>query len=161
MVFLVVADVAPPHQRASLFFLLTACERVGEIVATPLSALLMSLWNPWIPYLLYSILTLLAGLVPLLFLPETLRRTKLPPGTETDTSLCESNSVVDEGLLASVDEMPSTSTFISKFRPLLKHNVIAVLLAFFVSALGRQSTGFLLQYIRQKFDWSYEKVRVH
>lgn len=165
MVFLVVADVAPPHQRAKLFFLLTACERVGEIVATPISALLMSIWNPWIPYFLYSVLTLLAGMVPLLFLPETLRRSKPPPdtGAETGTSSCESNSRVDEELPASANGTPSTSThstIISNFRPLVKHNVIAVLLAFFVSALGRQSTGFLLQYIRQRFNWTYEKVRL-
>lgn len=163
MVFLVVADVAQPHQRAELFFLLTACERVGEIVGTPLSALLMSIWNPWIPYLMYSILTLLAGMVPVLFLPETLRRSRPPPdtGIEPDTPLCESNSRADEGLPASANGTPSTpthSTIISKFRPLIKHNVVAVLLAFFVSALGRQSTGFLLQYTRQRFNWTYEKV---
>lgn len=163
MIFLVVADVAPPHQRANLFFLLTACERVGEIVATPLSALLMSIWNPWIPYFLYSVLTLIAGMIPLLFLPETLRKSKSSPETETGTSSCESDPGADEGLPASANGTPSTSThstIISRFRPLVKHNVIAILLAFFVSALGRQSTGFLLQYIRQRFDWSYERASV-
>lgn len=167
MVFLVVADVAPPHQRAKLFFLLTACERAGEIVATPLSALLMFIGNPWIPYFLYSGLTLIAGMIPLLFLPETLRRSKPLPETETEaeTPSCESDLGADGGLPASASGTPSTSThstlstLISRFRPLVKQNVIAVLLAFFVSALGRQSTGFLLQYIRQRFDWSYEKVR--
>ncbi|KAK3349092.1 major facilitator superfamily domain-containing protein [Lasiosphaeria hispida] len=165
MIFLVVADVAPPHQRAKLFYLLTACERIGEIVATPLSALLMSVWNPWVPYLLYSVLTLLAGMIPLLFLPETLPRSMSPPETETEseTPSCESDTGADEGLPAAANGTSSTSTHsttISKFRPLIKHNIIAVLLAFFVSALGRRSTSFLLQYIRQRFDWTYEKASI-
>lgn len=155
MIFLVVADVAPPEQRANLFFLLTACGLIGEVVATPLSALLMSK-SPWIPYLIYSILTLLGGMIPLFLLPETLRRS--PP--ETETPSCDTGA--DESLPpAAADEASSTSihsTVISKFRPLVKHNVIALLLAYFVSALGRQSTGFLLQYIRQRFNWRYEKV---
>lgn len=166
MIYLIVADIAPLHQRAELFFFLTACGSVGEVVATPLCALLMSLWNPWIPYVLYTVLTCLAGSIPLLFLPETLRRTsKSPPATENrvDESLCGSDSGIDEDLPAAADGKPSTLTrfaIITRFRPLVKQNVIAVLLAFFVSALGRQSTNFLLQYIRQRFHWSYEKVNI-
>ncbi|KAK0724135.1 major facilitator superfamily domain-containing protein [Lasiosphaeris hirsuta] len=148
-----------------LFYLLTACERVGEIVATPLSALLMSIWNPWVPYLLYSVLTLLAGMIPVLFLPETLPRSMSPSETETETETasCESDTGTDQGLPNAANGTSSTSTLlttISKFRPLIKHNIIAVLLAFFVSALGRRSTGFLLQYIRQRFDWTYEKASI-
>lgn len=164
MIFLVVADVAPPDERAKLFFVLTACERVGEIVATPISAFLMSIWNPWIPYLLYSVLTLIAGMIPLLFLPETLQGCKAPPATdsvsrrETDENSCQSDPGEDGDLPApAVPERLQAIT--SKLQPLFKQNVIAILLAFFVSALGRQSTSFLLQYIRQRFDWSYQKVR--
>jgi MFS family permease len=166
MTFLVVADVTPADQRAKLFFLLTACAQVGEIVATPLSALLMSIWNPWIPYLLYSVLTLLAGMIPVLFLPETLSRSVSQSETETESETSPygsgSDTGVNEGLPTAADGTAMTPTHyspISKFRPLMKHNIIAVLLAFFVSALGRRSTGFLLQYIRQRFDWTYEKVR--
>lgn len=161
MVFLVLADVAAPDQRAKLFFFLSACERVGEIVATPLSALLMSIYTPWIPYLLYTLLTVLAGMVPILFLPETLRRTKARPETDSQGELSPCLSDTDEEFPPPMDGTPLApkhSTVFSKFRPLIKHNVLAVLLAFFVSALGRQSTSFLLQYIRQRFDWSYEKV---
>lgn len=155
MVFLVVADVAPPDQRANFFFLLTACERVGEIVATPLSALLMTVWNPWIPYILYSVLTLIAGMIPVLFLPETLERSEPP-----SPSLSQPNPGVNGELGATAKaKSQGLSALISKFRPLHKHNVVALLLAFFVASLGRQSTTFLLQYIRQRFDWSYEKVR--
>lgn len=160
LIFLIIADVALPSQRAKLFFVLTACERVGEIIATPLSALLMSIWNPWIPYLLYSILTLIAGMIPILFLPETLKRSQTPPQNAQSgvMSSCESDSGTDESLPASMKGPSAISKTISKFRPLIKHNVVAVLLAFFVSSLGRQSMRFLLQYIRQRFGWSYEKV---
>ncbi|KAG6356876.1 hypothetical protein INS49_014751 [Diaporthe citri] len=84
MIFLVVADVALPQQRASLFFLLTACGLLSELVATPLSALLISR-DPWIPYFMYSGLTLLGGTVPLLSLPETLPKS----APEAETSSCE------------------------------------------------------------------------
>ncbi len=159
MVFLVVADVALPGQRASIFFLLTACGLIGEVVATPLSALLMSK-SPWIPYIIYSILTILAGLIPLLFLPETLRRS---PSKETESrASCDGDA--DDQQPAAADGTPSTPTesptTLSRFQPLVKRNIIALLLAFFVSALGRQSTSFLLQYIRQRFNWKYEKVRL-
>ncbi|OAA66693.1 Major facilitator superfamily domain, general substrate transporter [Niveomyces insectorum RCEF 264] len=157
MVFLVVADVASPQQRASLFFFLTAFERIGEILGTPLSALLMFTWTPWVPYLLYSALTCFAFTVPLLLLPETLRRPL--PETEADTQT-ETEAPVSD---TNANETPSgflPPNVFTKFRPLLNHNVIAVLLAFFVSALGRQSTSFLLQYIRQRFNWTYEKASV-
>lgn len=161
MIFLVVADVAPPSQRANLFFLLTACGLVGEVVATPISALLMAR-DPWIPYCIYTLLTLLGGLVPLVFLPETLQRTS----PETQGRVCDSSREEDdseegqESLPRSSEVGATTLTSLAaRFRPLLRQNIIAVLSAFFVAALGRQSTSFFLQYIRQRFDWTYEKVR--
>lgn len=157
MVFLVVADVALPQQRASLFFLLTACGLLSELVATPLSALLMSR-DAWIPYFMYSGMTMLGGTVPLLFLPETLP--KSPP--EVDTSTCDTSEEEGQEQSTSSDTaslIPTGASIASRFRPLMKRNVIAVLLAFFVSALGRQSTSFLLQFIRKRFNWTYERVR--
>ncbi|KAK2602823.1 hypothetical protein N8I77_009328 [Diaporthe amygdali] len=156
MVYLVVADVAPPQQRASLFFLVTACGLIAEVVATPLSALLMAR-DPWIPYFMYSGLTFLGGTIPLLFLPETLP--KPSPGAET--SPCDTSEDEGQEQSAASDTapfLPPQSTVASKFRPLVKRNVVAILLAFFVSALGRQSTSFLLQFIRQRFNWTYEKA---
>lgn len=156
MVFLVVADVALPQQRASLFFLLTACGLLSELVATPLSALLMAR-DPWIPYFMYSGMTLLSGTIPLLLLPETLP--KSPPQTETPQDATSVNEDAEQPAPSDADSfLPTRSTLASRFRPLVKRNVIAVLLAFFVSALGRQSTSFLLQFIRQRFNWTYEKV---
>ncbi|KAK9414827.1 putative Major facilitator superfamily (MFS) profile domain-containing protein [Seiridium unicorne] len=156
MIFLVVADVALPRQRANLFFLLTACGLISEVIATPLSALLM-LKNPWIPYFIYTGLTLLGGMVPLFLLPETLRKSTPEP----EPSSCDTEE--EDGRTAAADSSePSLtsalSSSFSRFRPLMKRNVIAILLAFFASALGRQSTSFLLQYIRQRFNWKYEKA---
>lgn len=157
MVYLVVADVAPPQQRASLFFLVTACGLIAEVVATPLSTLLMAR-DPWIPYFMYSGMTFLGGTIPLLFLPETLPK----PSPEAETSPCDTSEDEGQEQSAALDTapfLPLQSTLASKFRPLVKRNVVAILLAFFVSALGRQSTSFLLQFIRQRFNWTYEKVR--
>ena len=153
MVYLVVADVALPTQRANLFFLLTASGLIGEVVGTPLSAFLMSM-NPWIPYFVYTGMTVLAGMVSLCLLPETL-----------PTLACERDSLsgstgAEEEPVAATEETSraGNSTVAARLQPLVKRNVIAVLLSFFVAALGRQSTTFLLQYIRQRFNWKYEKV---
>ncbi|KAK6072589.1 ATP synthase F0 [Seiridium cupressi] len=208
MIFLVVADVALPRQRANLFFLLTACGLISEVIATPLSAMLM-LKNPWIPYFIYTGLTLLGRMVPLFLLPETLRKSTPEP----EPSSCDTEE--EDGRTAAANSSePSLrsalSSSFSRFRPLMKRNVIAILLAFFASALGRlmnaqttwggsvgflvlglhgsrgelpspfviiiltedlnirisphiavhqrQSTSFLLQYIRQRFNWKYEKA---
>lgn len=157
MVYLVVADVALPEQRASLFFLLTACGLIAELVATPLSAVLMAR-DPWIPYFMYSGMSLLSGTLPLLFLPETLP--KPTPGTE---ALQDATSVNHDGEQptpsAAASSLPTIPSLVSRLRPLKERNVVAVLVAFFVSALGRQSMSFLLQFIRQRFSWTYEKVR--
>ena len=95
-------------------------------------------------------------MVPLLLLPETLRKTS--PEAET----LSRDTGPDDERHAEVDSTPPTPTHSAmalRLRPLVKRNVIAVPLAFFVSALGRQSTSFLLQYIRQRFNWKYEKAR--
>ncbi|KAK6063334.1 ATP synthase F0 [Seiridium cupressi] len=156
MIFLVVADVALPRQRANLFFLLTACGLISEVIATPLSAMLM-LKNPWIPYFIYTGLTLLGRMVPLFLLPETLRKSTPEP----EPSSCDTEEEDGRTAAANSSEPSLTSALsssFSRFRPLMKRNVIAILLAFFASALGRQSTSFLLQYIRQRFNWKYEKA---
>lgn len=157
MIFLVVADVAPAHQRANLFFLLSACILVGDIVATPLSAFLMSR-DPWIPYLGSSVLSLVGSVIPLVLLPETL----VKPQLGLDTSAAESSTAEERPVAAEHTHSSSKlTTVMSNLRPLLRRNIISVLLAFFVAALGRQSTSFLLQYLRQRFQLTYEKVRLH
>ncbi|KAI1175806.1 major facilitator superfamily domain-containing protein [Nemania sp. FL0916] len=164
--FLIVADVAPPHERAKLFFLLSACECVGELVALPLCALMMAAWDPWVPYLLYSVLTCIAFVITLALLPETLQKTHPDSTTETGTEAgpdpVSYHTAPDERPPAAVDGEQTSfiHSIIAKFRPLFKRNIIAIVLAFFVSAFGRQSTTFLLQYIRQRFNWSYERSSI-
>ncbi|CAK7221452.1 hypothetical protein SEUCBS140593_004573 [Sporothrix eucalyptigena] len=161
IVFLVVADVASPQQRAKLFFSMTACERIGEIVGTPLSTLLMYTYGPWVPYILSTILTQIAFVGIIFFMPETLRA---KPAVVEPNSSEENEGVTErEAVLGNTAKSTHTSlklhSLIAKFQPLLRRNVVAVIVAFFVSALGRQSTSFFLQYIHQRFNWTYEKVR--
>lgn len=113
--------------------------------------------DPWLPYLMYSGLTLLSGTIPLLLLPETLPKSPAEPESSCDASVDEDHEQPEPPDTGSLP--PARSTLTSRFRPLMRRNVIAVLLAFFVSALGRQSTSFLLQFIRQRFNWTFEKVR--
>ncbi|PHH83233.1 hypothetical protein CDD82_2844 [Ophiocordyceps australis] len=145
MLFLVVADVAVAGQRARLFYMVTACGLVGEVVATPVSAWLMAR-NPWIPYFMYTALIIVGSIIPLFFLPETLSRGKF------------NASKAEEGQDERVFSKYTSSTMVSRLQPLLKPNILAVVFAFFVSALGAQLMSFLLQYIRQRFYWTYAKV---
>ncbi|CAK7233122.1 hypothetical protein SBRCBS47491_008500 [Sporothrix bragantina] len=161
IVFLVVADVAAPQQRAQLFFTMTACERIGEIVGTPLCTLLMYNFGPWVPYILSAVLTTLGLAGNYIFMPETLQHkpvTSVPAGEEEHETVVEAETPLSNESNEQAQLTAKVPSFISKFRPLLKRNVIAVVIAFFVSSLGRQSSSFFLQYIHQRFGWSYEKV---
>lgn len=158
MIYLMIADVVPAQERANTF-LFSACILVGDVVATPLGAFLMSK-NPWIPYILSTVLSFVVGGIALVLIPETLNK---PDSSETP----------QQPLSSTDNEQPASPTtaisktldpkrlqaLLSRLRPLAKANIIAILLAFFVAALGRQSTGFLVQYIRQRFNWTYAKVR--
>ncbi|KAH6643371.1 hypothetical protein BKA67DRAFT_665185 [Truncatella angustata] len=50
MAYSIITDTFPASQRASIYFLLAAAIFIGEILATPLSAFLMSR-TPWLPSL--------------------------------------------------------------------------------------------------------------
>ncbi|PHH66133.1 hypothetical protein CDD81_196 [Ophiocordyceps australis] len=145
MLLLVVADVAAAGRRARLFYLMMACGLVGEVVATPLSAWLMAR-NPWIPYLMYTVLTLIGSAIPLFFLPETLPKMMFH-AYEAEARQNQQGA-----------SKSTLSTMALRLQSFLKPNILAVLFAFFVSALGTQLTSFLLQYIRQRFYWTYQKV---
>ncbi|ERT02740.1 hypothetical protein HMPREF1624_01042 [Sporothrix schenckii ATCC 58251] len=157
VVYLVVADVVSPQERAQVFFALTACQKIGEIAGTPLSSLLMYTFSPWTPYFLSTALTLLAFAVLLLYLPETLQKTKTVQSVEASDADEEAEEATHDAS-ARTESVPRA--IVRKFRPLLKTNIVAVILAFFVSALGRQATSFLLQYIHQRFNWTYEKASI-
>ncbi|KAH8706205.1 major facilitator superfamily domain-containing protein [Ilyonectria robusta] len=158
MIFLMIADVVPAHERANTFFLFSACILVGDVVATPLGALLMSK-NPWIPYILSTVLATVVGGIALLLLPETLNKADSSEGVQRPPSVTgneqrASPRTADSKTLGS----KRLQALLSRLRPLAKANIIAIMLAFFVASLGRQSTGFLVQYIRQRFNWSYAKA---
>lgn len=159
MIYLMIADVVPAHERANTFFLFSACILVGDVVATPLGAFLMSK-SPWIPYILSTVLAFVVGGIALVLIPETLNKpdsseaAQQPPSITGNEQRASPTTAVSKTL-----DSKRLQALLSRLRPLAKANIIAILLAFFVAALGRQSTGFLVQYIRQRFNWSYAKVR--
>ncbi|GKT90353.1 major facilitator superfamily domain, general substrate transporter [Colletotrichum tofieldiae] len=150
MLFLVVADVTPAAKRANLFFTLSACILIGDIVATPLSALLMAR-SPWVPYIASTVLLGLGIVIPILLLPET---------------LIQVNNVHEQSQPAARDtteQHGQKSTlwdfrYPHKLRVLANANIVAICSAFLVAALGRQSTSFLVQYVRQRFGLTYSKA---
>lgn len=152
LLYLIVADVVPAAKRANLFFTLSACILIGDIVATPLSAFLMAR-SPWIPYIASTVLLGLGIAILVFFLPETLSQSSfnnvqeptLPADPESSEQEERKNLILD-------------SSYLQKLRVLASANVLAIAVAFLVAALGRQSTSFLVQYVRQRFGITYSKV---
>lgn len=79
--------------RANISFIIYAATQISEIVASPLSAWLMS-WTPWLPYFL-GVVVMLCGLFASICVPETLPKSN---------NLSETGSEVDEA----DDDAPQT-----------------------------------------------------
>ncbi|CAK7244464.1 MAG: hypothetical protein STHCBS139747_006005 [Sporothrix thermara] len=125
IVFLVVADVAPPQQRAQLFFTMTACERIGEIVGTPVSTLLMYTFGPWVPYILSTVLTMTCFLGVFALMPETLRPKSAmsePEEGEEAVSVTRRQSLGDDEVDEPLSASSSVDSIVFKFRPLLRRS---------------------------------------
>ncbi|EKG10419.1 Major facilitator superfamily [Macrophomina phaseolina MS6] len=149
MIYLMLADVFPQDEMAGCFFKASATILIGDVVGTPLSAALMTR-SSWIPYTLSLALSLVGVLVPLYLLPETLHKTTTAPSERQDRAKSRSLGV-------------RVRLWAGELRQAKRHvfadsNVLLLLFAFFAATLGRQSTGFQLQYVRQRFNWTYARA---
>lgn len=75
MAVAITSDMFPLSQRSSIFFVLSAALLLGEILATPISALTMS-WSSWFPFLA-GVAFELTGLISAFAASET--RPESPP----------------------------------------------------------------------------------
>lgn len=134
-----------------------SCVLVAEVLATPVSAYLMTI-NLWIPYILGYIITLV-GFMSTFFLPETLEYAKakrlnrgtVDNSTETTTRLGKQSTL--QALRHQMREFTESIQFMWA-----DSNVLWMTVVVFVAVFSRQSTALLLQYASKKFGWSIAQV---
>ncbi|OQE40910.1 hypothetical protein PENCOP_c005G08128 [Penicillium coprophilum] len=151
----IVAEVFSEDERATALFRLQSCVQIAEILATPLSAYLMT-FGPMFPYML-SICIIVVGCTPALFLPETLKHTKETlvdrESPEQDSEGVQSQPPSKRPMLQEItrqfNEFVQSTRFIWT-----DFNIFLMVFVMFVTMMSRQCTNLLLQYVSKKFDWS-------
>ncbi|CAI7599947.1 unnamed protein product [Penicillium glandicola] len=155
----IVAEVFSEDERATALFRLQSCVQIAEILATPLSAYLMT-FGPMFPFVL-SIGVIIVGTIPALFLPETLRHAK---GKQVDRRSPEQDSESEQSrpprkqsvlqdLTRQVREFTQSTRFIWA-----DSNICLMVFVMFVTVMSRQCTNLLMQYVSKKFDWSISRA---
>ncbi|CAI7565045.1 unnamed protein product [Penicillium bialowiezense] len=156
----IVADVFSEDERSTKLFQLQSCIFVAEILASPLSAYLMTK-GPMFPYLL-SLGLIIVGSLPAIFLPETLedakaKRTKQPEPEQHDgTEPLESAEPLESDKRTVIQELTRQAREFSDSTRFIwsDFNVVLMVMVLFVTVMSRQCTNLLLQYVSAKFDWS-------
>ncbi|KGO74874.1 Major facilitator superfamily domain, general substrate transporter [Penicillium italicum] len=155
----IVADVFSEDERSTALFRLQSCIQLAEILATPLSAYLMT-FGPMVPFML-SICVIIVGSVPTLFLPETLRNAKGKrvnrEGPERDSEGDQSQPPRKQTVLQEVTQQVREFAHSTRFI-WADSNVCIMVFVMFVTVMSRQCTNLLLQYVSKKFDWSISRA---
>jgi hypothetical protein len=139
-------------RRTTIFFLIGAAIIIGEILAPPLSAL-MVLWTPWFPMvagLAFQVVALLSAAA----LPETAPR---PDGVDTTRAVYDQNPTsADTGQRFGWERAKRwrQSWILLRQGGLLSTNVLCILGSFLLASVGRQALQLIVQYASKRFSWS-------
>ncbi|GKZ28480.1 hypothetical protein AbraIFM66950_007148 [Aspergillus brasiliensis] len=156
MAYAMITDVVPVSKRAHVFFLLAAAMLLGEILATPLSAFLMS-WSPWVPSLL-GVAAQSLGLLGTTLLPETKpQKTVDQEGGDDEDNQHDTDD--------SAPSQYSPGRFLSTLRNQWNQargitinarsvNLICIVCSFLLASIGRQALQLIIQYASRRFSWS-------
>lgn len=144
-------------------FRLTAMSVLAEVIATPISAMMLES-DPWKPYMLRTLICVLgAGLV--LYMPETLSRQNIDDTSEDATEPCpvESETATEsypvkgatftEYVVTKAQDLISSCKFLWSIP-----GVWICILATFAGSLDNSAFFLLLQYVATKFHWSIAEV---
>lgn len=148
MVFTIAGDVVSAEQRSTIFSYLGAAVVGGELLASPLVYFLMET-DLWLAiYIGLGCLVLSTGLS--LMLPETLPREQRQNAPENVESPPWHDKIRSE--LAQLAQ--AISWVIWKDR-----RVALLLFTFLLTTLGRFAQEILLQYVTNRYGWSWSQVR--
>lgn len=154
-----VADLFSEQERLTALFRLNGVVVLSEVLATPVSAYLMT-FDPWFPYI-HGLAIMTVGFLTALLLPETLEDAKgqfpksfTGPQSESETELePRAKTTVLRMVILEVRKFTESTQFIWSDIP-----VMLSLLVFFVSSISRQSATLLIQYASKKFHWSIARA---
>lgn len=165
MLFTMVADVTPTEQISIVFLRLGGANLAGEILASPLSAVLMRR-SVWVPMLLGMGIAILAVGVTLV-LPETLAAKRLMGIPELERGVAvEDEDEVGEG--GNGGKHPSVAKTALKEAQRLGKDVVTFVLAnstiifllipLIFTILGRFVQELTMQYATKRFNWSWSEA---
>jgi hypothetical protein len=152
--------------RATVFLRLSAAVIIGEMFASPLSAILMN-FNPWLPVFI-GLGSLALATCMSLILPETLGRSVLEP-----VEHAAAPRHLNHENVRGVGPLPNDKSWRiwwhwSKSQVLHIHvnsqlmwknkTVFLLLFTFLVTTLGRFVQELLMQYTTKKFHWTWSQV---
>ncbi|KAF5861515.1 hypothetical protein ETB97_012841 [Aspergillus alliaceus] len=153
MAFTMVTDIFPVEKRSSIFFILAAAALLSEIVATPLSAFLMT-WTPWLPYLL-GLLFEIAGMSAATCVSET-RAPDLCENNADTSQFTAADTIKPRGWWTCAWDVTRGSA--DTIRSILNMNMVCVALAFTLGGIGRQALQLIIQYASKCFSWSFSRA---
>ncbi|PLN79614.1 MFS general substrate transporter [Aspergillus taichungensis] len=148
-----VADVFPEAEIATALFRLSSVGILSEVLATPVSAYLMTR-DPWPPFMLGLGVAVLGSLFAFL-IPETLSsaRSKITSATEPDEGTTQTTTAgkISRGqyIKEKMRSLYNSSRFITE-----SPGVTTCLFALLITSISKQSTSLLLQYTSKRFHWS-------
>ncbi|KAJ5826597.1 Major facilitator superfamily domain general substrate transporter [Penicillium robsamsonii] len=167
MAYAILTDMVPSHQRASVFFILSAATLLGEIVATPFAAFLM-LWNPWIPSLLGLFFECL-GLLGATFISDI----RFNPASCDEQRDLEEEEEEDQDQeqrhnLSSMHDPPYVrwknvirrqwNHIRYNYTAFWSANLFCTVGAFLLASIGRQALQLIVQYASNRFSWSIARA---
>ncbi|KAL4862971.1 hypothetical protein BDV12DRAFT_178082 [Aspergillus spectabilis] len=136
-----IADVAPSDKRSIIYFQLQAAVLISDIVANPVSSVLMA-HNAWIPCFLGLGIQALATVL-LMALPETLDFARGSRPLDASIDGCKEEEPTLPGRLA------------ENLRCIVSDRKVAGLVfSLLVLTISAESLDFLLQYVSQRYGWS-------
>ncbi|KAJ5965379.1 major facilitator superfamily domain-containing protein [Penicillium waksmanii] len=167
MAYTIITDVIPVDRRASIFYILAAVILLGEILATPISAYVMT-WSLWFPSLLgvgFEVLALLgASLIP---------ETRPDPASSSESqATAESGDTADE---AEIDygqaECPTSGyqrgkKIVTEYWEYVRtthikgwdFNMGLIVLIFLLASISRQALQLIIPYASKRFSWSIARA---
>ncbi|KAL4768063.1 major facilitator superfamily domain-containing protein [Aspergillus nidulans var. acristatus] len=136
-----IADVVPDDKRSTIYFQLQAAVLISDILANPLSSVLMA-HNAWTPCFLGVGIQALATVL-LMALPETLDFARGSRPSDAPIDGCKEEEPTLRGCLA------------KNFRSIVSdQNVAGLVFSLLILTVSAESLDFLLQYVSQRYGWS-------
>ncbi|KAK4215430.1 major facilitator superfamily domain-containing protein [Rhypophila decipiens] len=159
MAYAMISDLCPSEKRASVFFLIGAALIMSEVLAGPLSAAMMTYWDPWFPLLTGSFLQLIAFFTAAL-LPETMPS----PDPETVPLISLLDHQDEEEEEEQDDTIPlmdwkqvysNITTYHADIKALLlNRNVSSLVFSVLFASVARQAVQLIVQYASKRFNWT-------